>query len=72
MTKMMCSLSSISALFVTLSACSVPAQVSPEQTAQNAATPGWTGHTFVPGSNSTIAGDADATYRQQKWGTGRR
>lgn len=27
--------------------------------------PGWTGRTFVPGSHSTIGGDAVATRRQQ-------
>jgi len=30
-------------------------------------TPGWTGSTFVVGSNSTIAGNAVATDMQQKW-----
>jgi hypothetical protein len=30
-------------------------------------TPGWTGRTVVPGSTSTIAGDAVATEMQQKW-----
>jgi hypothetical protein len=34
-------------------------------------TPGWTGRTVVPGSTSTIAGDAAATDLQQKWGVGR-
>ena len=30
-------------------------------------TPGWTGATFVVGSNSTVASNASATYMQQKW-----
>jgi hypothetical protein len=34
----------------------------------NANTPGWTGTTVVLGNNSTIAGDAQATYLEQKWG----
>ncbi len=33
-------------------------------------TPGWTGRTLVPGSRSTIAGAANATYNQQKWQLG--
>lgn len=33
-------------------------------------TPGYTGSTIVVGNNSTIAGDAAATYLQQKWGGG--
>ena len=35
-------------------------------------TPGWTGTQIVPGNNSTIAGDAQATYLQQKWPLGPR
>ena len=38
----------------------------------DAKTPGWTGRTVVIGSNSTVAGDAAATYDQQKWPRGRR
>jgi uncharacterized lipoprotein YajG len=34
-------------------------------------TPGWTGRTVVPGSGSTVAGNAEATDLQQKWGVGR-
>jgi hypothetical protein len=34
-------------------------------------TPGWTGRSVVLGSTSTIAGDAQATYDQQKWQMGR-
>jgi hypothetical protein len=34
----------------------------------NANTPGFTGSTIVPGNDSTIAGNAEATYNQQKWG----
>ena len=32
---------------------------------------GWTGRTKVVGNNSTMASDAEATYRQQKWGVER-
>jgi hypothetical protein len=34
----------------------------------NANTPGFTGTTIVPGNNSSIGGNAQATYLQQKWG----
>jgi hypothetical protein len=34
-------------------------------------TPGWTGSTVVVGNTSTVAGDAAATYQQQKWPLGR-
>jgi hypothetical protein len=34
----------------------------------NANTPGFTGNTIVRGNNSTVAGNADATFLQQKWG----
>jgi hypothetical protein len=30
-------------------------------------TPGWTGRTVVVGNTSTVAGNAEATYQQQKW-----
>jgi hypothetical protein len=63
------SILSTAALLIALAACSVPA--ASDQAAQNASTPGWTGRTFVVGSNSTIAGDAVATYNQQKWPIGR-
>ncbi len=43
------------------------ATTTPPQTA-NADTPGYTGRTVLIGNNSTLAGDAEATYRQQKWG----
>ncbi len=56
---------------IALGACSVPASVTPDQAALNAETPGWTGRTFVVGSTSSVAGDAQATYEQQKWGIGR-
>jgi hypothetical protein len=59
------------AALIALGACSVPGTVSPDQAAVNADTPGWTGRTFVVGSTSTVAGDAEATYLQQKWGIGR-
>ncbi len=62
---------SLLALAITLGACSVPPSASPDQAAQNTSAPGWTGRTFVVGSNSTIAGDETATYYQQKWSIGR-
>jgi hypothetical protein len=37
----------------------------------NPGTPGWTGRTIIPGNNSTIAGNAEATEQQQKWPIGR-
>ncbi|HYZ23202.1 MAG TPA: hypothetical protein VE690_13700 [Rhodopila sp.] len=37
----------------------------PRDTAYTDTTPGWTGRTLVPGSHSSIAGDADATRRFQ-------
>ena len=58
-------------LLITLGACGVPANVNPADAAANANTPGWTGRTIVPGSASTIAGNAQATYDQQKWQSGR-
>jgi hypothetical protein len=36
------------------------------------AAPGWTGRTQVVGNNSTVAGNDEATYLQQKWGVGNR
>lgn len=39
----------------------------PPRTA-DANTPGYTGSAIVVGSSSTLAGDAEATYQQQKWG----
>ncbi|HYZ24019.1 MAG TPA: hypothetical protein VE690_17865 [Rhodopila sp.] len=44
----------------------------PATMAQGPDSPGWTGRTIVPGNNSTIAGDAEATYQQQKWPYGNR
>ena len=70
MTNMMRSIASV-ALLAALGACSSSPPVDPSQAAQNANTPGWTGRTFVTGSSSTVAGNADATYLQQKWGVGR-
>jgi hypothetical protein len=58
-------------LLIGLAACSVPASPGPGEAELNASTPGWTGRTFVVGSSSTVAGDADATFLQQKWGIGR-
>jgi predicted small lipoprotein YifL len=34
----------------------------------NPNTPGATGSTVIPGNNSTIAGDAEATHIQKLWG----
>lgn len=48
-----------------LTACTQP---TPSASA-NANTPGWTGTTVVPGSTSSIADNAQATYLQQKWGS---
>jgi hypothetical protein len=39
--------------------------------ARNLSLPGATGRTIVPGSTSTVAGDAEATSQQQKWPVGR-
>jgi hypothetical protein len=58
-------------VLVVLGACTVPPTPNPDQAAENAKLPGWTGRTFVMGSSSTVAGNADATYIQQKWGVGR-
>jgi hypothetical protein len=71
MTNVTRSIVSAASLLVALGGCSVPASVDANQAAQNANTPGWTGRTFVVGSTSTVAGNAEATYLQQKWGTGR-
>jgi hypothetical protein len=62
---------SVASLLVALGACSTPQPLTADQATSNANTPGWTGSTIVVGSNSTIAGDAQATYLQQKWGVGR-
>jgi hypothetical protein len=35
--------------------------------AQNDGAPGFTGRTTVIGSNSSVAGDQEATSQQQKW-----
>jgi len=50
---------------LTLAGCGMTQQTDPAT--QNASTPGWTGRTVVIGANSTVAGDARATYEQQKW-----
>ena len=55
------------ATFVIPVACTVP----PSGQALDPSTPGYTGTTVVVGNNNTIAGDAEATYLQQKWGVGR-
>jgi hypothetical protein len=61
----------VAGLLVALGACSATQPLPADQAAFNANTPGWTGSTIVVGSTSTIAGDAQATYLQQKWGVGR-
>ena len=61
----------VAGLLVMLGACSATQPLLDNQAALNGNTPGWTGSTTVVGSNSTIAGDAQATYLQQKWGVGR-
>ena len=71
MTKLTCSILSVASLLIVLGACSVPPAPNAAQAAANAKAPGWTGTTYVVGSTSTVAGDADATYLQQKWGVGR-
>ena len=54
----------------TLALCALTAACAPPvpPAGANANTPGWTGTTVVLGNNSTIAGDAQATYLEQKWG----
>lgn len=69
MTTMIRTMFSTAALLA-LGACTAPGQTGDRQ-ALNGNTPGWTGRTFVVGSNSTVAGDAAATELQQKWGIGR-
>jgi hypothetical protein len=50
---------------VTMTACS-------QNTPPTPGGPGWTGQTVVIGNNSTIAGNAEATYQQQRWPLQRR
>ena len=71
MTRVMGALLSGASLMLVLGACSTPASVNGTQAAQNANTPGWTGRSVVIGSSSTVGGNAEATYEQQKWGIGR-
>jgi hypothetical protein len=59
-------------LLMALAACSAPSSIDANHAERNDSTPGWTGRTQVIGNNSTIAGDAAATYDQQKWGVGGR
>jgi hypothetical protein len=51
------------ALCSLLAACT---EAPPQQA--NANTPGYTGSTIVPGDNSTVAGDTEATHLQRDWG----
>jgi hypothetical protein len=55
---------------LTLAGCAQPTAAAMAAAGPN--TPGWTGSTIVPGSHSTVAGDAQATYDQQKWPLGER
>jgi hypothetical protein len=69
MTKIMRAVLSTCSLLVTLGGCSVThGDAGANQTAEDLNTPGWTGRTLIVGSRSTVAGDAQATYLQQKWG----
>jgi hypothetical protein len=69
MTKITRTILSATSLVVALGGCSTTRiNGSSDQTALDTNTPGWTGRTLVVGSHSTVAGDAQATYLQQKWG----
>jgi hypothetical protein len=70
MTRLSLSILPIAPLFacIALSGCAQ----SPNMAATGPNTPGWTGQTVVPGNNSTLAGNAEATYQQQKWPLGGR
>jgi hypothetical protein len=69
MTKIMRAAISTVSLLVVLGGCTAPSSNGGVNvTAQSTDTAGWTGRTFVVGSHSTVAGDAEATYLQQKWG----
>jgi hypothetical protein len=69
MTKIMCAILSACSLLVALGGCNViHADAGANRTAVDFNTPGWTGRTLIGGSRSTVAGDAQATYLQQKWG----
>lgn len=65
MTRMMAA-----CLLLALGACTAPVNVTADEAARNATTPGWTGRTFVIGSTSSVAGSAVATFNQQKWQLG--
>jgi hypothetical protein len=69
MTMMIRAILPAAALLISLSACAADPTCTcvPPQGVQTSTIPGWTGRTVVPGSNSTIAGDAVATEQQQKW-----
>jgi len=67
MTKIARSLCPTIAVLIALGGCSPPPGA--DQAVPDINTPGWTGRTLVPGSGSTIAGNAAATELQQKWGT---
>ncbi len=57
-------------LFCLLCAFGMAGCTYPTAGADNPNTPGATGRVIIPGSTSTIAGDAEANYIQQKWGVG--
>ncbi len=59
----------VAAAFALLSGCTPYGVTS---SAPGADQPGWTGRTQVIGNRSTVAGNAEATYIQQKWGVGSR
>lgn len=67
MTRLLAAGISVASLFacITLNGCAQSQTTATATPGPN--TPGWTGRTIVPGSSSTLAGDAEATYYQQKW-----
>ena len=71
MTRIARAIVPVSALLAVLGGCSTSPNVDAAQAEKNANSPGWTGRTFVVGSTSTIAGNAEATYEQQKWQLGK-
>jgi len=69
MTKIIRAAISTASLLVVLGGRTTPgSNDGANQTAQNTNTAGWTGRTLVVGSHSMVAGDAEASYLQQKWG----
>lgn len=70
MSKTLCSWLLFGALLVLPAGCGMTQNLGSQ--AQGSTVPGDTGRTRVVGSNSTVAGDAQATYDQQKWQLGPR